>query len=342
MTPVVVQKLTTCDAFVVTDLDGAEAHVGTVRMAPKILVDGATTLARSLTYLYASFGQQVGGASGGINAKPPDQGDAVAAFVTELGPAVESGALRLLPGKGLTDVDLAALDPRFESSVLRPEGAPSLLGTGVAASIAAARGSLDGARVAIDGLDASTSSVLAALADGGATLVSVATGAGCVTDAAGVDIGSLATVLDAHGAAAVEHLGRDVAPASAVFAADADVLLTGSKVGVVDHGVAATVTAHLVVPIAPVPVTAKALAVLRRSGAVVLPDFLAAAGPWFATFPGAPTTIEGLQAAVTEHVGAAVTEVIGHEDGPLLAACYRAEAHLRTWRDSLPFGRPLA
>ena len=37
-----------------------------------------------------------------------------------------------------------------------------------------------------------------------------------------------------------------------------------------------------------------------------------------------------------------LSEVLGHADGPLLAACYRAEAFLATWRTELPFGRPIA
>ena len=47
MTAVVVQKLSDIDAFIVSDLDGA------------------TTLARTMTYLFASFELQIGGASGG-------------------------------------------------------------------------------------------------------------------------------------------------------------------------------------------------------------------------------------------------------------------------------------
>jgi hypothetical protein len=43
-----------------------------------------------------------------------------------------------------------------------------------------------------------------------------------------------------------------------------------------------------------------------------------------------------------EQVVAVLDEVLDHADGPLLGACYRAEAFLRTWRDTLPFGRPLA
>jgi hypothetical protein len=342
MTPVVVKKLTTCDAFVVTDLDGAPAHAGIVRLAPKILVDGATTLARSLTYLYASFGQQVGGASAGINAKPDDRDAAVGAFADELGPEVAAGAIRIQAGKGVTDADLAPLTALVPEPSLDPGAARDLLGTGVVSALTAARGPLAGARVAIDGLEVAPASLLAALAGEGAVVVAVSSSTGSVADAGGIDLEQLGPAFIEHGAAVVTHLGRDVDASGAVFATEADVLLTGSKVGAIDHDVAATVTAGLVVPIAPVPVTAKGLAVLRRSGTTVLPDFITAAGPWFATFPGAPTTVEELRVAVAEHVAAALSEVLQHDDGPLLAACYRAEAHLRTWRESLPFGRPLA
>jgi hypothetical protein len=41
-------------------------------------------------------------------------------------------------------------------------------------------------------------------------------------------------------------------------------------------------------------------------------------------------------------ITAVLTEVLAHDAGPLLAACYRAEAFLGTWRGELPFGRPLA
>jgi glutamate dehydrogenase/leucine dehydrogenase len=341
MTAVPVQKLSESDAFLVFDLDPAAPHVGIVRAAPKILVDGATTLARSLTYLYASFEQQVGGASAGINAKPDDRATAIAAFVGEVSPRVESGALQLLAGKGLGDDDLAPL------RAVQPPGADAiagreLLGIGAVAAAARARGDLDGARVAVDGLEPATASLLEALGAAGATIVAVATTAGTIADPSGIDPGRLLAALGEHGAALVEHLDLEVAAPAAVFGADADVLFTGSKVGAVDHVVAASIAAGLVVPIGPVPVSAKALAVLRRAGTVVLPDFLSAAGPWFATFPGPPPTLDELRATTADRIGAALDDVLGHEDGPLLGACYRAEAYLGTWQSALPFGRPLA
>ena len=50
-----IQKLTSTDGFIAFDLDGAPA-VGVVRLAPKVLRDGAELLARSTTYAAASFG----------------------------------------------------------------------------------------------------------------------------------------------------------------------------------------------------------------------------------------------------------------------------------------------
>ncbi|HKY68492.1 MAG TPA: hypothetical protein VJM49_19055, partial [Acidimicrobiales bacterium] len=105
-----VDKLTGTDGFVVTDLDDATTSVGVVRLAPKVLRDGAQLLARSVTYAFASFGvPKHGGASGAINARPDGREAAIAAFVDEVRPRAERGALALWPGNGLTDEDLAPL-----------------------------------------------------------------------------------------------------------------------------------------------------------------------------------------------------------------------------------------
>src|SRR5690349_7605430 len=145
MTAVVVQKLADSDAFIVSDLDGAPRHAGIVRLAPKILVDGATTLARSMTYLFASFELQIGGASGGINAKGEDRAAAIEGFVAQVAPQVADGALDLRAGKGLADTDLARLRTGAPRLQLDPADARGLLGAGVVAAATAARGGLDDA-----------------------------------------------------------------------------------------------------------------------------------------------------------------------------------------------------
>jgi hypothetical protein len=102
------------------------------------------------------------------------------------------------------------------------------------------------------------------------------------------------------------------------------------------------VKAGVIVPYAPMPVSAKALAMLTRTGTVVLPDFIVTGGglaAWPADGVSAP---EDPPAAAAELVTSALGEVLGAEQGPLLAACARAEAFLLTWRSELPFGRPIA
>src|SRR5687768_12510412 len=111
-TPVEVVKLESTDGFIVFDLGDAPA-VGVVRQAPKVLRDSAELLARSTTYAAASFGLPLGGGSAGLNAKPEDRDAALAAFLEEAAPLVESGRWLPGPGIGISSDDLAVL-PRAD------------------------------------------------------------------------------------------------------------------------------------------------------------------------------------------------------------------------------------
>src|SRR5690606_32980886 len=125
------------------------------------------------------------------------------------------------------------------------------------------------------------------------------------------------------------------AEAKAPFDAECDALLVAGKAGVLEHDLAGTVKATVVVPLTPVPVTARALAVLGRAGTVVVPDFVSTAAPLLAAFdPDGGDPIE--------RVRAAVANLAGEGTNLWMAACVRAEEFLRTWQPELPFGRPLA
>jgi glutamate dehydrogenase/leucine dehydrogenase len=325
-------KLSTVDAFVIVDLDEAPVSTGIVRQGPKILPSGAEDLARSLTYTYAALGMQRGGASAGINAPDDAQADAIAAFVAELGP--QAASLLLGPGKGVTAGDLAPLraeDPRVALTGAQHD---ILVAAGAIAAAGHALGGIDGARVAIEGFGATSKALVAQLLAQGARVVGVATAKGSLRNAEGFSADDLAT-----GASLV---GEGVDPAFKVLGVECDVLFAGSKSGAVDHNGAAFITAKAVVPTSTIPITAKALAALRRAGIAVLPDFVTLAGPVLAAW-GAPGRDDAaLIAETTATVQALLGEVVGHADGPLLASCYRAEAFLATWQTKLPFGRPLA
>jgi len=163
---------------------------------------------------------------------------------------------------------------------------------GVTASAGAATGGLDGRRVAIE-FDAGAGEALtAALGAAGAEVV--ASGADALTT-------------------------------------EADVLLFGSKVGVVDHHLAAELPHRVLVPTGDLAFTPRALAVASRRDITVLPDFLTTAGPLAARAGRDPG----------EALAALTAEVLAHAEGPVLGACIRAEAFLSTWVDELPFGRPI-
>jgi hypothetical protein len=104
---------------------------------------------------------------------------------------------------------------------------------------------------------------------------------------------------------------------------------------VLEHDLAATVKANVVVPLTAVPVTARALAVLGRAGVVVVPDFLSTAGPLLAAVDP-----DGGDAMTRVHE--AVESLAGEGTSLWMAAVTKAEDHLRTWQDDLPFGRPLS
>ncbi len=336
------EKLATVDAFVVFDLDHAETSCGLVRQAPKILVDGAALLARSQTYQFASFEMQVGGASAGINTTSSERQVAVDRFVEEIRPMVADGRFLPDPGKGVTAGDLSplrAVDPRDARYF---ELHDPLVALGLAEAGTAALGGLDGRTAAVECFDSGGPLLVRELAERGARVVAVGTSSGAACSPEGFDPAQVAGCWDQHGPDLVAQLGPPVTPASELLACEADVLYVGSRAGVLDHVGAQQVQAGAVVPTGPVPVTAKALAVLRRRGVTVLPDFLTTAGAVFAAHPPPGHDLAEIRADAARRVAGALGEVLGHEDGPLLAACYRAEAFLRSWCPVLPFGRPLA
>ncbi len=282
--------LTSTDGFIAFDL-GETPAVGIVRQAPKVLKDGAELLARSTTYAAASFGLSVGGGSAGINAKPDDRDAAVAAFLEEVAPLVDSGRWLPGPGVGISADDLASL-PRADARAAAFDATTA--GESAVAAALGALGSLNGTQVAI-------------------------VGTGPIADAAAASVG-------VNGGSVVDHGAFDTA---------CDALLVAGKAGVLEHDLAATVHARIVVPLTPVPVTARALAVLGRAGVVVVPDFLSTAAPLLAAVDpdaGDPTV----------RVHDAVAALASEGAGLWMAAVERAEAHLATWQDQLPFGRPLA
>ena len=351
------RRLSGTDGFVIVDLDDAPGSSGLVRLAPKILPSGAKELARSATYTFAAVGMRRSGASGGINSRPDGRSDAVAAFLTECEPWVAAGEFLPDPGKGLNAADLSPLqaqDPRHSIRLSTVGGislAERLAGSGAVTTVAAALDGLEGRRIVIEGCDPAGVSAAAAAAEQGAVLAGVATNKGfcAAPDGAGLDVAAIGEAWAAHGPAFVEHLDTACSEPDDVWGAADDVLLVGSRMGVLDHHVAADLEVSAVACLHPIPFTTRALVILQAAGAVMLADFVCLAGPLFAAWPGelaglegAAVTPEAIEGAATEAITNLVRETAGHPEGAFLGACHHAESFLATWREQPPFGRPLA
>lgn len=122
-------------------------------------------------------------------------------------------------------------------------------------------------------------------------------------------------------------------PLTELLVSGRSVVVVGSKPGVLDHENVESLGAATIIGAAGLSITARGLAVARRNGANVLPDFVAAAGPVLAAAGHADGP---------SRISAVIEAVLPHDEGPYLGACYAAEEFLRTWSDELPFGRPLA
>jgi hypothetical protein len=308
MATMALRELETTDGFVITDFDDCPA-AGVVRRARKILQSSASDLARSATYTFASFGLERSGASGGLNAEGDAAGPALEAMLAELEPRAAAGELDLFAGKGLSPDELAPLTAAAGLNGLAGSDRATTAGV-VAATSWALGGSLEGRRVAIEESPASP-----APAD-------------------------LARSVAAAGGEVVEVPGLDAKPWM-IWGADVDAILAGTKPGTLTHQGADFVRARALVPWGQIPFTTKALAVLLRKGeTVVVPDFVSAGGGLVAGY--LPGDDDAVIEEIVSRVALILTEVGDHADGPLLGACYRAEAFMATWQPSLPFGRPLA
>ncbi|MEZ5381188.1 MAG: hypothetical protein R2754_05265 [Microthrixaceae bacterium] len=319
--------------FVVIDLPDAPVATGVVRWARKILRDGASSLARSLTYSYASLGMQVSGASAGVSAAPAQRDESVAAFVANLPEALGGRRVLLDAAKGINEDDLAPLRAADDRSSLYLDAAvtDALATAGVLAAADWANRGLDGARVTIDAATPATALLARGATAAGARVVALGNRA--------APDGLTSADLDAIAAGdGVQAPGGEVADALAV---DADVALVGAKTGAVDHRRMELVAAPEVVPYGRLAVTTRALAVAARANRRVLPDFVSTAGPLLAQWPAEDATRDSLLVDAGARVTAALDAVPDTPNGIVLDACLAAEEFLSTWCDELPFGRPI-
>jgi hypothetical protein len=326
-------KLTSTTAWAVLDLEDVPCF-GPTTLGPKVLQVNAKLHARAATYRFALLGEQLGGGAGGIKVDQEQRSDAVAAFVSE--GETEYAAANVFhtsAGWGLSDEELAPLYAHDPRNPAYREHADTLTAAGLIAASSVAMGGVEGRTLSLGQLSPPVVDAAAALVDGGALVTAVAhRGAGSI-DVAGHSADRLRAML------AGEDQGE--ADADAVRAVDTDLYIPPATLRAVDHTNEGSIGAGAVLGAADLIVTPRAIAQLRARQVEVWPEWVAVIGPTMAGLADLDTSVDDVVTAV----GTKVTDVLraarDHEDGPTMGACIAAEDYLRTWRDELPFGRPL-
>jgi glutamate dehydrogenase (NAD(P)+) len=325
-------------------------------------------LARSMTYKFAALGERVGGAKAGVRGDPADRaGKAalMARFCAEVRPLTDAGRFLTGPDMGTGEEDFAPLrERRAAPAAMRAvvAGVPFedlLTGFGVAVAagtaLDAAMGSTaggsaagnrgwDGRSVAIEGFGKVGGGVAREVTRRGGRMVAVSTVAGCVAEAAGLDVEQLLALRRAYGDACVLRYGLPVMPPQQLFTeVDADVLVPGARPGTIGARTAGSLPpgVRVIAPAANAPYTAAGADVLRRRGIVALPDFVCNAGAVIGYRSAAGATPDQVLAAVEARVTGLILEALSHPSGPLAGACERAGGFLRGWWGEPP-GPPFA
>jgi len=340
-----ITKLESVGGFVFVDLPDAERSVGPVRLGAKLIVSNAPNYARELTYGFALLEKQHGGMTIGLKVDPGDRAGAVAAVAGELSADLEAGRLVVDPGLRMARGELgplAAHDPRPVLRLVdRPAGTVETELTALGAAVVADRAvGLEGKSVAIEGLSELGVAIATEVDMRGGTVTRFSTPKGVASGSFPAD--ELAGALREHGADAPTTFGEVAKPWSIWNGADVDVIFCGSKVGTLTHAGALGVGSAAVVATGVAPIETKALAILNAAGNFVSPAFLADLGRLLVGFDTTIDSIETARLRTEESVRAVLDELSGNAGGVYLAACLRAESYMRTWTETLPFGRPMA
>ncbi len=339
-----IKQLESTQGFVIYDLPNAETYVGPTRLGAKLAPGNAEMLVRHQTYVFGLTEQRKSGATIGLKVDPEDTEGAVAALAEELASEFESQQLLTGPGLRLDNALLAPVlryDNRNPIAKSDREGVAfedELVAVGAVTCASRFQKSDSDWQVAIEGFDQIGLAIAREVENRGGKIHTISTAKGCVSG--DFDSATLADAWMQSGASCVEQLGTVGKPWQ-IWNADLDAIFVGSKPGAISGEGATSSSDTPIIATSAAAVSSKALAVLRKNGAPVAPDFLTRVGPMLAWWASEETSHDVLRDSTTETVNGLLEEIVDHEDGTFMAACYKAEAFMESWQEKRPFGRPL-
>ena len=339
-----IKQLESTQGFVIYDLPNAETYVGPTRLGAKLVPGNAEMLVRHQTYVFGLTEQRKSGATIGLKVAPEETEGAVAALADELASEFESQQLLTDPGLRLNDASLAPVlqyDNRNPIAKADRDGVAfedELVAVGAVTCASQFQKSDNNWQVAIEGFDQVGLAIAREVENRGGKIHTISTAKGCTSG--NFDSATLADAWMNSGANCVEELGTVGKPWQ-IWNSDLDAIFVGSKPGAMSGDGAKSTSDTPIIATSAAAISSKALAILRKNGAPVAPDFLTRVGPMLAWWAPEEATHDALRDSATATVNQLLGEITDHEDGAFMAACYKAEAFMESWQEKRPFGRPL-
>lgn len=274
---------------------------GGIRMTPTVTVDEVAKLARAMTWKCALADLPFGGGKGGIIANdkqisPQKKKEIIRAFAEAIKPICpkyyiaapdmnmaenemktfveENGSYRAATGKPAT----MCVKPGEKCGIPHEYGST---GFGVYHATMIGLEHLDttveGKRVAIEGLGNVGSFAAQYLYESGATLVGVSDSRGAIYNRKGLDFNKLVHAKQKHGSVTAYKPGT-VLPSKKILTLDVDILITAAVPNLITPGNFNKVKAPFIVQGSNIPMTPEIEQQFHDRGVLVIPDFVANAG----------------------------------------------------------------
>ncbi len=261
---------------------------GGLRCVPDVSRKEIELLAKAMTYKYSFWNIEQGGAKAGIvvpyDCAAERKGELVQRMATHLEPLIRSGIWSPWGDMFFYAQDLVTFYAGIDIDYT-PAEIDSSRRTAVSA-FASLRATIEHlglppsrARIAIEGFGNVAMCLAEHIKECGAKIVAVSNHEGCVVNESGLDIDLLIQHRHADAVGWIHGAGPwQTAPRERLFDVTCDVLVPGARVHTIDETTAARLNAKALVPIANVPCTDAALAVLDRRGIPYVPDYVVNGG----------------------------------------------------------------
>jgi glutamate dehydrogenase/leucine dehydrogenase len=279
------------EAYVCIHSIGEWGSSGGMRCVDDVTRAEVELLARAMTFKFSFFGIPQGGAKAGLRlpygAPPRERERLIRAAARHLEPLLKRSNLWSV----WTDMNFYADDLRlFRASIglppLRPvpSAGSSSMRTAITAfwSMQACASYFAHSRpttVAMEGYGGVGQHLADMLVNHGFSIRAISNHLGAVRNPRGLDLSLIAEAKRCYGANWINSKGPwETIPRADLWSMDVDILVPGARVHSIDDALASRVQAKLVVPVANVPCTPRALETLDHHGILYLPDFVVGGG----------------------------------------------------------------